>query len=161
MDMETRLKQKIKKDEKISIIIGIVVCVILCVMIAILAINRIAEIKSENTKTTTEFSFGIIGLFIILIVVFVKYILLVCINSKKNCTENYEEIKIVVKQVRTNMNLLYGTWSSVVLVENLETGEQFSLEGCGDMKENETYCMLKAKYSNQFVYEHFDHYVQK
>lgn len=161
MDMEDRLKQKIKEDQKISVIIGIVFCAVLCVMIVILAINRVAEIKSGDTESTTWLSFGIVCLLIGLIVIFAKYILLVCINSKKDCAESHEEIRIVVKEVKTKMSLLYGAWSSNVFVENLETGEQFLLEGCGDMIENETYCMLRAKYSKQFVYEHLDINEQK
>ena len=151
--MEDRLKQKIKKEEKISVIIGIAVCAVLCVLIIVSVVNRVIAVGHGNTETTIWLDAGTVGLLICLIVVFVKYILFVCLDSKKNNTENYEIIKIAVLQVKTKIRLLYGTWESSVLVENLETGERFLLKGCGDMKENKTYFMLRAKRSKLFAYE--------
>ncbi len=161
MDMKEKLKQKIKEDKKISIIIGSIICVILCVLITMLVIERVVEVKNESTEITSWLNFGIICSTVVLVVIFIKDIFIVCVNAKKDSDENYEEIKILVKKVSTRMRLLYGTWQSSVLVENLETGEQFTLEGCGDMKENETYHMLRAINSKQFVYERFDVETQK
>lgn len=156
MDMESRLRQKIRDEQKLSIIIGVVICVILSVLLVILVTNRATEADNENTKTSSWLNFGIIALSIILIVVFTKYILFVLMDSKKDLTDSYESLKIIVLQVSTKMNLLYGTWRTNALVENIETHEQFLLEGCGDMKENKIYCMLRAKHSKLFVYEIFD-----
>lgn len=154
--VQKTLEQKIKKEEKTSIIIGIVFCAILCVLLIIAIVNRVIDLNKENGEATTWLNFGIVGLLVCLIVVFVKYILLVLLDSKKGVSENYESTKIKVIQSGTKMNLLYGTWGSEVLVENIETGEQFTLKDCGDMKENETYCLLRAKHSKLFAYELLD-----
>jgi len=156
MNMETQLRQKIKDEERVSIIIGSVVCVILSVLIVMIAINRATEVENGNKETSTWLNLGIIGSSIILVIVFAKYILFVVINSKKDATDSYESAKVIVLRVNTKMNLLYGTWRADALVENTETHEQLLLEGCGDMKENEIYCILRAKHSKQFVYEIFD-----
>ena len=74
------------------------------------------------------------------------------LSLKKDNDENYEEIHILVLRAKKGVNLLYKTSYSNAFVENIETCEQFWLEGC-DMKENETYCVLRDKHTKQFAYE--------
>lgn len=151
--MDKTLEQKMKEEEKTSIIIGIVFCTVLCIFMVVAIVDRVIDVNKEGSEISTWLNFGIIVLFICFLVVFIKYILLVCLDSKKGVPENYENIKIKALQVKTKMSLFYGTWRSEAWVENIETGEQFSLKGCGDMKENEIYCLLRAKHSKLFVYE--------
>ena len=151
--MDKTLEQKMKEEEKTSIIIGIVFCTVLCIFMVVAIVDRVIDVNKEGSEISTWLNFGIIVLFICFLVVFIKYILLVCLDSKKGVPENYENIKIKALQVKTKISLFYGTWRSEACVENIETGEQFSLKGCGDMKENEIYCLLRAKHSKLFVYE--------
>ena len=74
------------------------------------------------------------------------------LSLKKDNDENYEEIHILVLRAKKGVNLLYKTSYSNAFVENIETGEQFWLEGC-DMKENKTYRVLRDKRTKQFAYE--------
>ena len=153
MDIEKKLKEKIKKDAKFSIIVGIVICIILLGVIIGFIIGRAKEVENGNTETSTWLNFGTVCMIIALSIVFVRQILFPYLDLKQDIAENYETIKIVAIRVRTTFDVIRGTWDSYSLVENIETGEQFNLKDCGDMKENETYIMLRSKRSKQFVYE--------
>ena len=152
MDMHEKLREKLKKEEKMSIAIGVIFSAIFVVLIALVIMEKIIDVENGDTETAYWLDFGTICMIICLIVVFTKYILFVCLDLKDS-NNNYENIKIVVIQVKTNMSLLYGTWSCEVLAENVGTGEQFSFKGSGDLKEGNTYLALKAKHSKLLVYE--------
>ena len=152
--MEEKLKQKIKEKQRASIISGIVTCVILCVLITIVIVERINEVKNGSTETRLLLNFGSTCLIVILIVVFVKKILLVCLDLTKG-NEKYERLIVTVVQLKNSRDF-YGNREYHALVENHKTGERFVILGCDSMEENATYCMLRAKYSKLYAYAPWD-----
>lgn len=155
MDLENKMKQAMKKNEISSIIMGVVLCVILGVLLTILIMDRVREVEQGETETKVWLNFGIVVLIVSLVIIFVKYIVLVCMDSKKPDEEKYERINIVVIRVRKWLNLR-GYWEYSVVVENIDTKEQFTIDGVKDLEEDKTYYMLRAKHSKLFVYEPFE-----
>lgn len=149
--MEEKLKQKLKEKQRANIIAGAVTCAILCAFIIMTIATRVNNVQNGNTETRAFLNFGSICLIVILIVVFVKKILLICLDLLKG-DEKYEKLIVTVVQLKNSRDF-YGNREYHALVENHKTGERFALLDCGDMEENETYYMLRAKISKLYAYE--------
>ena len=150
MDTQEKLMQEIKKSEKISIIVGSIICIILSILNAVAIIERVKAVNNGETETSAYLSFGVICMIILEIVIFVKSILLVCLDLK-NVTKNYEKKSIIVIQIETKLGD-HITWDYEVLAENTETGERFVFEGSKDMKEGDKYYFVRARHSGFFAY---------
>ena len=149
--MEEKLKQKLKEEQRASIISGAVTCAFFCAFIIIAIVMRAHDVKNGNTETKAFLNFGSICLIVIFMVVFVKKILLICLDLTKG-DEKYEKLIVTVVQLKKGRDF-YGNREYHALVENHKTGERFVLLDCGNMEENETYYMLRAKTSKLYAYE--------
>ena len=97
--MEEKLKQKLKEKQRANIIAGAVTCAILCAFIIMTIATRVNNVQNGNTETRAFLNFGSICLIVILIVVFVKKILLICLDLLKG-DEKYEKLIVTVVQLK-------------------------------------------------------------
>ena len=152
--MEERLKKELEKCIKENIKFGNIFGAI--AVVAWICWSAYVIITS-NTSSRAELVFMSASTVIVaisIIIYFSKHVLTCYKDLKAPESERYESL--IIRVIRKKRRLGEGGGlESRIVAKNLETGEEIQFVS-EDMKENETYYMLRAKHSKLFVYEPFE-----